>query len=103
MSVKQLLLLVAMFGWASGCASMSKQEFFEHRMSGEIGKSIASSWYRDPDEKKALGDGKFEYIIRSRKSACVWAFIVDENKGVILSWHYISEPSVCGLDTAPTW
>lgn len=96
-------LIVAMFGWMSGCQSMSAQEFFARQMDYEIGKPIASSWYRDPDEKKSLGDGKFEYIIRSKKTACVWAFVVDENKGVIQSWHYISEPSVCRLHTTAPW
>lgn len=100
---RAFVFIVAMFGWVSGCQSMSAQEFFEHRMNSEIGKSIASSWYRDPDEKKPLGDGKFEYIILSKKTACVWAFVVDENIGVILSWHYISASSVCRLHTSAPW
>lgn len=100
---RALVFIAAMFGWISGCQSMSAQEFFEHRMNSEIGKSITTSWYRDPDEKKPLGDGKYEYIIRSNKTACVWAFVVDENEGVIQSWHYISAPSVCKLHTSAPW
>lgn len=98
-----LIFLTAIFGWTSGCQSMSAQEFFEHRMNGEVGRPITSSWYRDPDEKKPLGGGKFEYIIRSKKTACVWAFIVDEKTGVIQNWHYISAPSVCKLHTSTPW
>jgi len=100
---RTLVFVVAMFGWVSGCQSMSPQEEFEFLMSRQVGKPIANSWYRDPDEKKPLGDGKFEYIIRSKKTACVWAFVVDENKGVIQSWHYISAPSVCRLHTSAPW
>lgn len=98
-----LIFVIAMFGCVSGCMSMSAQEFFETRMNDEVGKPIASSWYRDPDEKKPLGNDKFEYIIRSKKTACVWAFVVDENKGLIQSWHYVSEPSVCKLHTSAPW
>lgn len=100
---RTLIFIVAMFGWISGCQSMSAEDFFAQTMNYEIGKPIVSSWYRDPDEKKPLGGGKFEYIIRSKKTACVWAFVVDENKGVIQSWHYISDPSVCRLHTTAPW
>jgi hypothetical protein len=92
-----------MFGFVSGCQSMSASEEFEYLMDRQIGKPIANSWYRDPDEKKQIGGGKVEYIIRSKKSACVWSFLVDENKGVILSWRYISDPSVCRLHTSSSW
>lgn len=98
-----IFLAALIFGWSSGCQSMSAQDFFEQQMSYEVGKPIASSWYRDPDEKKPLGNGKFEYIIRSKKTTCVWAFVVDEKKGVIESWHYISDPSVCRLRTTAPW
>jgi hypothetical protein len=99
----RILFITVMFGWVSGCQSISAQDFFDLTMNSEIGKSIASSWYRDPDEKKSLGDGKYEYIIRSKRSACVWAFVVDENEGLIQSWHYISAPSVCRLQTIAPW
>lgn len=82
---------------------MSPKEEFEFLMDHQVGKSISSSRYRNPDQKKAQGNGKFEYIIRSKKTSCVWAFIVDENKDVIQSWHYIGDPSECRLETTAPW
>lgn len=98
-----LVVLAATFGCVSGCQSMAPNEEFEFLMNHQVGKPIANSRYRDPEEKKPLGDGKFEYIIRSKNNACVWAFIVDEKAGVIQSWHYISVPSVCRLHTSMPW
>lgn len=95
--------LVIMFGVVYGCQSMSTGEEFKYLMDRQIGKQIANSWYRDPDEKKQIGGGNVEYIIHSKKSACVWSFLVDESNGIILSWRYISAPSVCGVHTSSSW
>lgn len=98
-----LIIISVIVGWVTGCQSMSHQEEFECLMNHQVGKLISSSQYRDHDEKKSLGDGKFDYIIRSKKSTCVWAFVIDENTGIIQSWHYISAPSVCRLHTTVPW
>ena len=82
---------------------MTTREEFEFLMNNQVGKLINTTWYSVPDEKRNLGGGKVEYIIRSKQTSCEWAFVVDEYKGEILEWRYISEPSSCKLMTSPSW
>lgn len=98
-----LFLIAPMFGWVSGCQSMSGQEFFEHYMNGEIGRPVSQSPIVSGREAKFLGDNKAQYTVQDKKTGCILGFIVDEKTSVIKSWHYISEPSVCRLYTSAPW
>lgn len=98
-----LFFIAAMFGWVSGCQSMSAQEFFEHYMNDEIGRPVSQSPIVSGREAKPLGNNKVEYLVQDKKTGCVLGFIVDEKTGLIESWHYISAPSVCRLYTRAPW
>lgn len=101
--VRILFFVAALFGWISGCQSMSAQDLFEHYMNGEIGRPVSQSPIASGRETKPIGGSKVLYTVSDRKTNCVVGFVVDEKTGLIESWHYISEPSVCRLYTSAPW
>jgi len=100
---RALTFIAGMFGWVSGCQSMSGQEFFEHYMNGEIGRPVSQSPIVSGREAKPLGGNKVEYVVQDKKTGCVLGFIVDEKTSLIQSWYYKSDPSVCRLYTRAPW
>lgn len=101
--VRALALVATMFGSVLGCRSMSGQELFEYYMNGEIGRPVSQSPIVSGREARPLGGNKIEYVVQDKRTGCVLVFLVDEKTGLIQSWHYKSDPSVCRLYTSAPW
>lgn len=84
----------------SGCSWMLTDPHgvrFAELRDAEVGRQIDQTWYRF-NPKRAIGNGKYEYTAQDKSSGCEVAYDVDGATMRILSWRYISDPSLCKAD-----
>jgi hypothetical protein len=94
-----IFIAIALIGCSEIPIDPDGSKFREMR-NKEIGKS--SDWYKDYPKSQSR-DGKFEYLVESKRSGCKWAITVNESTGLIVGWHYISDQSLCQLRISQVW
>ena len=76
-------------GWRN-----AEQRLFKDSVDRYIGHPI-SVWESAeiPREAKPIAGGGAEHVF-TQDNGCSWAFVTDSND-TIVSWHYLSDPSLC--------